>query len=741
MLNLIKLTYMKRLSFLFLLFFVFSLTWGQNKSPQDTTKKKTQPTVTQGQQAKGGNEEKQNSSGEEGKEGGQGNKDKTEPGGGQNTQGNKDSQEVHVTPNSSGVKRSISYRFSSAANDADPGEATFRCNNREAQDVTWVYVDDIDLRNEDQTNWYETWDKQTGATGRGQITIADTEGNIKAVFNVTNVFVDANGYWNIPVEYVSGSLPSDGSTYVYIFDRIAHTDVPPRNKPQPEPVTPPVVQPQPEPVTPPIVQPQPEPVTPPVVQPQPEPVTPPVVQPQPEPVTPPVVQPQPEPVTPPVVQPQPEPVTPPVVQPQPEPVTPPVVQPQPEPVAENKPATRPLPPTDRPGMKKPVAETPAPKPAEEFDAKPVTQNKPVIQPEPVIPVVVQPQPETVTPPVVQKEPEPVTPPVTQPQPQPQQPQQPQETRVPQTTQNKPVITQNTPAPTGSQGNTQPAPPQNKPVTPTTQTKQETPATQGNQTTAVNQQNQNNTNSPWTVYSQQTQPQKPVQQPQTTQRQETTATPQNTQPASQNKPVSATTTVPQPSQTIPANQQPQNAPGNTAPQYFSETYTGNAATSFSGGGGWYRGIIELGYGLGVSEYGMNNFRFNFINSIRISPKTYIGLGIGVRRFYENNSVWYPVSSKTNVPVFVDIHHTFRAKRCTPYFAIGFGGSASVDSGTSKTEGIFFSPSAGLWLWLSKRTAIFGGIAYEIEGLEYANYSDNLPFKSNSNSVSLNIGLAF
>src|SRR4030042_1233913 len=134
------------------------------------------------------------------------------------------SQVTKITPNASGVKRSIGYKFNSITEDKDPGSGIFRYNNKNAASVTYIFVDKYDIKGEDQTNWYETWDDTTGATGRGQLVLVELNGENVNVFDVTGVFIDGNGYWKFPVEYVSGKLPANDSVYFYIFNRIAHTD-------------------------------------------------------------------------------------------------------------------------------------------------------------------------------------------------------------------------------------------------------------------------------------------------------------------------------------------------------------------------------------------------------------------------------------------------------------------------------------------------------------------------------------
>jgi hypothetical protein len=152
----------------------------------------------------------------------------------------KKTSETKITEGASGVRRSIGYKFSALVTDTDPGNGIFRCNNSQAGKVTWIYVDNIDVSGEDQTNWYSTWDKTTGATARGSINIVGQAGKDVILFNVTGLFVKADGYWKIPVEFISGNLPANGATYYYVFNRIAHRKPQPVQEPKPsqeQPVT------------------------------------------------------------------------------------------------------------------------------------------------------------------------------------------------------------------------------------------------------------------------------------------------------------------------------------------------------------------------------------------------------------------------------------------------------------------------------------------------------------------------
>ena len=359
-------------------------------------------------------------------------------------------QEVHITPGSSGVKRSIGYRFSSQTSNSDPGEGTFRFDNPGIGGVSFMYIDNVDIAGDDQTQWYSTWEKETGASGRGGITIAEKSGKVVALVNITGVMTDAGGFWRVPVEVASGSIPVNGTIYYYVFERIRHRkEVPER--PQTEP---PVIVSEP---------PKPEEEKPVVEAPKPVEEKPIVVPQPPKPAEEKPVVEVPKPVEEkPVVVPQP---------PKPEEEKP-VVVPEPPKPAEEKPVVE----VPKPTEEKPVPVTPKPeKPKPEVVVVPAVEKPPVVtetvpeKPKPVVvvPVAEEKEPVTTDPKVTQKDPVAETKPVTE--------------QKPATTTSKPVRTETVTTPTETRRQVQTTV-TNEPVA---STKQTTPA----EKTTVNTTNQ------------------------------------------------------------------------------------------------------------------------------------------------------------------------------------------------------------------------------------------------------------
>ena len=743
----------------------------------------------------------------------------------------KEQNQLNVNPGASGVKASITYKFSTAISDEDPGAGMFRFGSGEAASVRYIYLNKTDSKGEDQTKWYSTWDKNTGASGRGGITVTNLSGTIICEFNVTAVFAETDNYWKVPVEFVSGTLPGDGLNCVLVFDRIVHrkpsgnteqpvVEQPVVNQPVVEqaPVNQPVVQ-QPVVEQPVINQPVVEqPVNnPPVIEQkheenqQPEiekkqEEKPPVIEQkheenqQPEiekkqEEKPPVIEQKHEENQQPEIEKKQEEKPPVIEQKQEENQKPEIEKKQEEqaPVVEQKHEEQLQVPVEerkeqadkvkknlpsegeliagneikneKPGVNQQVGVT-VQKRKHEFDDDVVQQNnqvpvknnqqvinKPVSndrnQNKPPVNQTTTTNQQNQNPPVIDNNQQNRRPPLTQSN---QQNQKPPVTQTNQQNQNPPVIENNQQnrRPPVTQSNQQN---QKPPVTQTNQQNEKPPVNQVNQTTVqnqtviqntnviqnnqvsqvnntqvnqYNQYNQYNQNNQYNQYNQNNQVNKNNQRPQ----------------GNQNKPVRQDNNV----QVNRENQSFEISEADRRTQVNRESHfvMNQSVTASSSHTGWFRGIIELGYGFGMGDYGISNYRLNLIGGFHLGKFMTLGPGTGYRKLLYNNADHtdkFLVSSSSRIPLFVDFRATFSSRRVSPYLAADFGGLFGTGTG-SKTAGVFFSPSGGIWFNLSNNFAVFLGLAYEMQQLEF---SDTTPFTNNyrkySNSLSINIGISF
>lgn len=117
-----------------------------------------------------------------------------------------------------GDKGGVKYSFSTTTADADPGTGVFRYNNATIASVSMIYIDNLDAAGVSQVGWYDTWDDSTAAS-RGYIVVAGNNSSTVNVFRVTGNVTVASGYYKIPVTYVSGTLPGNGTACQLEFSR------------------------------------------------------------------------------------------------------------------------------------------------------------------------------------------------------------------------------------------------------------------------------------------------------------------------------------------------------------------------------------------------------------------------------------------------------------------------------------------------------------------------------------------
>lgn len=537
-----------------------------------------------------------------------------------------------ISIGASGVKRSIPYSFSSSP-DTDPGNGQFSIDNADIRQIRYLLADNIDFTGEDQSQWFSTWDKSTGATGRGQIIIVDQETEKTIVLDVRDVFTRENGYWKIPVTYISGPGPENGKVYYYIFNRIA------TRKPS-------------------------------------------------------------------------------------------TVNEQIKPAASNdqKPVTAAGVP-----LQEPIAETivkPVPV-SSESEQSPViiTDTNPVTSIDEVKPVIsaseAGPTSSQTADPGGLKEEEIKEEPVVI--------QQYQATKEPSGVQVEAGSRKPAPVPSANTSA------RNNMRTPSSRSNIEYQQVERTSKVSTNipaeQTTGRSTGQPPAGIRQTEAGTKEIPAKQVSSPSGSAITSQPGQPSVR----SYVTTVPTQSDNV-SSAPPAYQPGLPVYNPVSAPYaTGRSR------GKWYSGIIEAGYGAGLGDYGINNFRLNFINGFYIGPTFTVGLGLGLRKYYPGS---YPektvYTNKTRMPVFLDLRKRFSTGTVTPYMAFGIGNSVSFikdqDSTRTVNDGMMINGSGGIWINLTQRFAIFAGLAYESEKFEYV-WTDDSHSKKNGGSVSLNIGIAF
>lgn len=121
--------------------------------------------------------------------------------------------------NSVPAGRGVRYNFSTTTTNADPGNGIFRMNNATIGSVTNIYIDNVDVGGVSMTSWLADWAASTNIN-KGYIEIKHNSGasSVISIFRVTAVQA-LSGYYNITVQYVSGTRPNNNDPCVISFMR------------------------------------------------------------------------------------------------------------------------------------------------------------------------------------------------------------------------------------------------------------------------------------------------------------------------------------------------------------------------------------------------------------------------------------------------------------------------------------------------------------------------------------------
>ena len=118
-----------------------------------------------------------------------------------------------------GAAGGVQYQFSTTITDADPGAGLFRYNNATIASATFIYIDNVDAGATSQTAWFDSFDDSTNPSSKGKLYAIDAAGTVQNIFTVTGAVTVAAGYYKIPVTYVSGVLPANGTQLALMFSR------------------------------------------------------------------------------------------------------------------------------------------------------------------------------------------------------------------------------------------------------------------------------------------------------------------------------------------------------------------------------------------------------------------------------------------------------------------------------------------------------------------------------------------
>src|SRR5690625_3367063 len=95
-------------------------------------------------------------------------------------------------------------------------------------------------------------------------------------------------------------------------------------------------------------------------------------------------------------------------------------------------------------------------------------------------------------------------------------------------------------------------------------------------------------------------------------------------------------------------------------------------------------VELGYEIGVGDWGLNRTKMDIINGYRINPYIFLGMGTGWRYYHEIEDAL--------VPLFLNFRVNFIQSQMSPFLGLSTGYSLNA-SNNFKGAGAFIAPTMG------------------------------------------------
>jgi len=98
---------------------------------------------------------------------------------------------------------------------------------------------------------------------------------------------------------------------------------------------------------------------------------------------------------------------------------------------------------------------------------------------------------------------------------------------------------------------------------------------------------------------------------------------------------------------------------------------------------YNGFVDVGFTLGIGEYGYSRFEVSTAHGYRFNPYIFAGLGVGIHYYDDRDLV---------LPVFANFRYSMLKTMTSPFIDLKGGYSFRL-SGVFE-DGLYFAPSVGL-----------------------------------------------
>lgn len=170
------------------------------------------------------------------------------------------------------------------------------------------------------------------------------------------------------------------------------------------------------------------------------------------------------------------------------------------------------------------------------------------------------------------------------------------------------------------------------------------------------------------------------------------------------------------------------------KFTKEPYQGKSGSSLYNTGlqSGYIGIVQLGYQIGVGDYGMDRLKLNIINGYQLNPYFSLGIGTGLRYYFDAEAVL--------IPFFADFRANFINKKVSPYLSLGMGYSFDATY-NFKGIGFLLNPAVGVSFKVSGKSAVNIGLGYEMQKIKFYEPWSGYTYVENSGALCIIGGVLF
>lgn len=129
---------------------------------------------------------------------------------------------IGLASESDSLTTGITWNFSTATADADPGAGIIRFNHATLASVTQIFFDNVSALGADVSAWLDSFDDAGGALDRGVLTLQTADATGLMVARVTGSVVDGTGYRKVSVTPVTTAGSFGGEATISVqFSRAA----------------------------------------------------------------------------------------------------------------------------------------------------------------------------------------------------------------------------------------------------------------------------------------------------------------------------------------------------------------------------------------------------------------------------------------------------------------------------------------------------------------------------------------